>query len=332
MKDLILISAYCNTKEKEEILRNLVTQVNNHSTNFDLMVVSHAPLPLDIQNKCNYSFYDSKNELLYDWDLRSKPWFDPDNQRPILSCFTSHYNTHLAIWRLIILGNSIASHLKYNKVHHIEYDCNIQDFSEIYDNSKLLDTYDCVIYNKQEHTVSDVLFGTYQSYRLDTLHPELLNLDEERVKSQIRNSTHKSPETMLGDLLFHTNNYLVKPKSVLDVNNFFGLSHVEKDKGTAWCLPYYDRLTNNLEFIVWNMEGLSDVNVTIVYNKNQTIDLGTIPPNNWKNHTLGKYDDSNSLIVILNNKIRDIYNLDSYREEFKLNSYREINKRVINDE
>ena len=329
MKDLILISAYCNTKEKEEILRNLVTQINTQSQNLDLMVVSHTPIPLDIQDKCNYSFYDSKNELLYDWDLRSKPWFDPDNERPILSCLTAHYNTHLAIWRLIILGNSIASHLKYNKVHHIEYDSDIQDFSEIYDNSKLLDTYDCVVYNKQERTVDDVLFGTYQSYRLDTLHPELLNLDEEKLKFQIKNSVHRSPEKMLKDLLYHTNNYLVKPKSVLDVNNFFGLSHMEEDKETAWCLPYYDKLTDTLEFIVWNMEGFSDIDVTIVYNKNQTIDLGTIHPKRWRSYSLGKYNDASTLMVLLNNKIRDIYNFNSYREKFKLNSYRESSKRIV---
>jgi hypothetical protein len=30
MKDLIMISSYCNTKEKEEVLRNLVLQINNH--------------------------------------------------------------------------------------------------------------------------------------------------------------------------------------------------------------------------------------------------------------------------------------------------------------
>ena len=77
------------------------------------------------------------------------------------------------------------------------------------------------------------------------------------------------------------------------------------------------------------MEGLSDIDVTIVYNKNHVTDFGSIPPKQWKSYSLGKYDDANTLMVLLNNKIRDIYNFDSYREKFKLNSYREINKRVI---
>ena len=62
-------------------------------------------------------------------------------------------------------------------------------------------------------------------------------------------------------------------------------------------------------------------------NKNKTIDFSTIPPKQWRSSSLGKYNDSNSLIVILNNKIRNTYTFDSYREEFKLSSYREKNSR-----
>ena len=130
MKDLILISNYSDTPEKLDILRNLVNQINSQSKFFDLLVVSHTTIPLDIQDKCEYVLFDSKNELLYDWDLRSKPWFDPDNQRPILSIFTGFFNSHLAIWRMIILGNSLAKNLGYNKVHHIEYDTQILDFKQ----------------------------------------------------------------------------------------------------------------------------------------------------------------------------------------------------------
>ena len=100
MKDLIIISSYCNTKEKEEVLRNLVSQVNGQKDKFDLMIVSHSVVPDDISTKCDLVLYDKKNELLYDWDLRCTPWIDPDNQRPIMSIFTGFFNTHLAIWRI----------------------------------------------------------------------------------------------------------------------------------------------------------------------------------------------------------------------------------------
>jgi len=241
MKDLIIVSSYCDTKQKEDILRNLVNQCYKENS-FDLMVVSHTIIPDDISKKTTLSLYDSKNELLYDWDLRSKPWFNPGNEREIQSIFTGFFNSHLAIWRMIILGNSAAKNLGYKKVHHIEYDCDIKDFTEIYDNSKLLDTYDCITYTKIIDTIDNILFGTYQAYRLDTLHDELLVLDEEKLKSQIRASNTKSPEGMLFDLLHTNKKGFVKNKSLLDINNNFGLSHTQNTH-TAWCLPYYDRLT-----------------------------------------------------------------------------------------
>ena len=69
MKDLIMISSYCNTKEKEDVLRNLVSQVNKHRDIFDLMIVSHTVVPDDISNKCDLVLYDKKNEILFDFFL-----------------------------------------------------------------------------------------------------------------------------------------------------------------------------------------------------------------------------------------------------------------------
>ncbi len=328
MKDLILISNYSDTHEKQGVLRNLVNQIHSQNEYFDLLLVSHTTIPQDIQNKCNYVIYDSKNELLYDWDLRSKPWFDPQNERPILSVFTGFYNTHLAIWRMLIIGNSLAKNLGYTKLHHIEYDSIINDFSELYDNSKLLNTHDSVYYNKTQDTVDDILFGTYQAYRLDTLHEELLVLNEEKLKSQIRDSRRKSPEGMVKDLLTKDRKFKVKPKTLLDQHeNHFGLSQTN-DKGTAWCLPFYDKLTNELSFITWNMEASKTINVKLIYNQDTIVNVGEVPPNNWKLNIIDpNYDDAHTLTVILNGKIRNEYHFDEYREEFKLNSYREKNKR-----
>ena len=333
MKDLILISSFCNTKLKEETLRNLVNKVNTQKDYFDLMIVSHTTIPLDIQDKCNYVFYDSNNELLYDWDLRSKPWFDPGNERPILSVFTGFYNTHLAIWRMLIIGNSLAKNLGYTKLHHIEYDSIINDFSELYDNSKLLNTHDSVYYKKTQDTVDDILFGTYQAYRLDTLHEELLILNEDKLKSKIRNSKTKSPEGMLQDLL-HESKFFIKLKNLLNQNgNDLGLTHLPSFSGapdTAWCLPFYDKKNKGLSFIVWNMESEIIINVKLIYNQDTVINIGDINKNAWKLEMISpNYDDAHTLTVILNGKIRNEYHFDEYREEFKLNSYREKNKRIV---
>ena len=330
MKDLILVTSYCDTNAKEDVLRNLVNQINEHSDKFDVFVISHTPIPKDISEKTTFSLYDKKNELLYDWDMRCKPWFDPNNERPIMSISTGRYNTHIAIWRMIILGNMIAKNCGYNKVHHLEFDSDVKDFSEFYDNSNLLDQYDSVIYNKLVSTVDPILFGTYQAYRLDKLHKDLLTLDETKIKTQIRESDHKSPELMLLELLTHTGNTKVKIKNELDKNgNKFAMSHNKLFAGeTAWCLPYYDKITHKLGFVVWNIEEVKqDIEVTLIYNNQNVIDLGTIPYGHWRLLDIDDYHNAKKLTVLLNNKIRNTFEFDNYREEFKAASFRENYKR-----
>ena len=66
MKDLIMITAYCPDDTRENILRNLVTSLEKHKNIFDVMIVSHTPIPLDIQKKVDVSLFDKKNEILTD--------------------------------------------------------------------------------------------------------------------------------------------------------------------------------------------------------------------------------------------------------------------------
>lgn len=329
-KDLILITAFCDSTLKEDVLRNLVNQVIQHSDKFDLFVISHTPIPKDISEKTNFSLYDKKNELLFDWDLRCKPWFDPNNERPILSIFTGKYNTHLAIWRMIILGNIIAKNCGYKKIHHLEFDSDVKDFSEFYENSNLLDKYDSVIYNKLASTVDPILFGTYQAYRIDKLPETLLNLDEQKIKTQIKNSEHKSPEFMLLELLTKDKSSKIKLKNVLDENgNKFGMSHNKLSSDhTAWCLPYFDKLTHKLGFVIWNMEEIEqDIEVSLIYNDEKVINFGVLPHRHWKLMDIDDYANAKKLVVIHNNKIRNIFEFDRYREEFKNSSFRENLKR-----
>lgn len=322
MKDLIIVTAYCDTSKKTEILRNLVNSISKEKDFFDLMVISHTVIPTDISEKCDFSIYDKKNELLYDWNMRSTPWFNPNDNRKILSCFTGFFNIHLAIWRMVILANSIAKNCGYNKVHHLEYDCNINDFSELKENSDILNNFDAVIYNKEQDTVDTILFGTYQSYKLDKLPKELLELNEKEIKENIITSNHKSTEQMLFNLLNHNNNIFIKNKNLLDLNdNVFGLSHYNKD--TAWCLPYFDQLTEKLGFIIWNTETPEkDINVKLIYNDNKVINFDTIKPKHWNLLDIDDFKNAKKLIVILNNKIRNIFDFENDKENFKNVSYR----------
>lgn len=327
MKDLILITAYCPDDYRENILRDLVSSLQ--SSPFDVMIVSHTPIPLDIQKKVNFVWYDEKNEILTDWDLINQPWFNPGNDRRIQSGLLSKKNTHLAIWRMQILGNSIAKHLGYNKVHKIEYDCIINNFDEFLENSKLLDINSCVSYTKSKDTVDDILFGSCISYNLNDLHPDFLVLNEEKIKNKIRSSLSKSPEGMAKDLYHHKGDAIIKPKSLLDKNgNNFGIVDGQMENNfTPWGVPFYDKLTNALGFVVWNTTNKDGIKHQIIINNDKIYDIPLTPYDHWKIRFFDDFNSIESILTIENNKIRDNISLKTQEEKetFKKISFRHKN-------
>ena len=328
MKDLILITAYCPDDYRENLLRNLVNSLNSYDL-FDVMVVSHTPIPLDIQKKVDLVIYDKKNEILTNWNMLNQPWFNPGDQRRIQSSFLSKKNTHLAIWRMMILGFSTAKNLGYKKLHHIEYDCEINNPNELLDNSIQLNNYTSVIYVDKKPTVDSILFGSFQSYSIPSLPDCLINLNEEWIKDLIKKALSKSPELMLQKLLEEDGKILYKDRDLLESSgNKFGL--VDGQVGNQfipWAVPFYDRLTNQVGFVVWNTKNEDGVKHQIIINDNMMHDVPFTPYNQWRMEFLGDFDSVESLLIIENNKIRDNISLKTQEEKdtFKRMSFRHKN-------
>ena len=326
MKDLILITAYCPDDNRESILRNLVLSLEKYKDKFEVMIVSHTPIPLDIQKKVEFSFYDKKNETLTDWDLLNQPWFSPDGRR-IQSSFLSKKNTHLAIWRLMILGFSNAKNLGFSKVHHIEYDCQINEISEFVENSSLLNENNTVVYMDKQERIAEVMFGSFQSYFVPKIHDMLINLNEEKIKDLIRNAISKSPEGLLYQLIQESDNVVEKNRDILEnKGNKFGVMNSQSIDKNPWSLPFFDHLTQNVDFIVWNTTNRNGLDYKIIVNDKQVIHIPSVMLNHWTINFLGKLEEITSIIVLENDKIRDTFYINSEddRELFKKMSYRVI--------
>lgn len=326
MKDLIMITAYCPDDDRENILRKLSNSLTRFKNSFDTLIVSHTPIPLDIQKKVNYSFYDSKNEILTDWDLLNQPWFNPNDDRRIQSSFLSGKNTHLAIWRMMILGFSLAKNMGYTKVHHIEYDCDIESIDEFDDNSKLLNDFDSVIYIDSKETVDDILFGSFQSYFLPKIDKFLINLDESKIVEMIRDSSTKSPELMLQEILLGGGKVFKKSRSTLenDKNKFGIIDGQVGNKFIPWAVPYYDQLDDTIGFVVWNTKNKNGVNHIVIINEEKIVNVPTTLLNHWRLVNLGKINEIKSLLIIENGEIRNKFNIttDEEIEIFKKSSFR----------
>ena len=254
MKDLILITAYCPDNNKLEKLRILVNQLYNFKDEYDVMLVSHTSIPIDIQNKVNVYLFDDKNKILTDHDLLNKPWFDPDG------------------------GGTI-------------------------------------------------LFGSTQSFNIDKLPISLLKYDEKEIKNLIRNANSKSPEILMQETIHNNGSYFSKSSSVLfKKGNKFATSNND-DGFNPWGVPYIDLNDGEYKFIVWNTKK-DLVTYKIIVNDNHLININNISKGTWKIKTLGLEKNVFKIIVIEDDKVRNVFDLDSPKDKklFGKMSWRNKNK------
>ena len=175
--------------------------------------------------------------------------------------------------------------------------------------------------------VSPVMFGSFQSYFVPKIHDMLIRLDEEKIKDLIRNANPKSPEGLLFKLIEESGSVIVKNTSILkEKGNNFGVINSQAISKNPWSLPYYDFLTEKVDFIVWNTTNEDGLDYKIIVNDNQIVHLPKICYNCWNIRYLGQIEEINSIIVLENNNIRDTFyfNSDEDRELFKKMSYRVI--------
>jgi hypothetical protein len=326
-EDIILISAYCPSIQKMDKLRKLVNQLQTFREKYDILIVSHTEIAIDIQNKVDLFLYDKKNELLTDWDLINQPWFSPgDGQdRRIQSGLLTGRNTHLTIWRMLILGFSLVKNIGYKKVHHIEYDCEIRDDFEIEENSKLLDDYDFIYYKDiKKENVDDILFGSFQSLKIESLPRDLLILNEDNIKDMIRKSFSKSPEGMFENILINNGKVKVKNRVLLEKNgNKFATS--ENDETfNPWGVPYIDLKDNKINFIAWNTSKKDGVNYTIIVNDNNILKSDKLLKDHWTILGLDYIENIHKIIIVEDDTIRDTikFNSNEDKELFKKISFR----------
>lgn len=321
-KDIILITAFCNNEHKTSTLRNLVGSIKKIG-GFDILIASHSTLPQDIVSSVDYYFYDSKNILLTDFDLRSASWFDPDLNGKIHSIFVGFSNTHLAVWRILIFGNILAKFLGYNKVHHIEYDTEVNSLEELVENSKLLDSNDAVTYKIDDINHNGLLLGSIQSYRIDKLSEKLLTYDEEAILTMIRTAFVKSPEMLLKEIMHNGKTCIEKSVTNFSINGIKLATSKAKPEFPAWCFPYHDNKTKKLFFIAWNHEELETLNIKIIYNNTNIHNITDLKPKFWRIIDLGNYGDAQEVIVLVNNKVRNVFDFTKIKDKFKYYSYRE---------
>jgi hypothetical protein len=201
-------------------------------------------------------------------------------------------------------------------VHHIEYDTEISNLEELYENSRLLDSYDVVKYT----TGADgVMSGCYMAYCLSSVSDLIKEVREDEWIKLTANAFFKNPETLLESIITKDVGVFTKHAEVLPKRGIAVNKSMEAKSELTWCFPYYDSYTNSLSFYIFN-DTDETVKLELIYNN--TLITRHQVPGVWSIFPIDEnYENAKELTVITNGVIRQIFQFDEIREHFKGNSY-----------
>jgi|LakMenE01Jun11ns_1017448.scaffolds.fasta_scaffold9831618_3 hypothetical protein len=306
MKEIIVITSYTPDKRRRDSLRNLVISLKRGG--YDILVISHSPIPTDIQENVEFVIYDKKNEILTEAKYLPQPWFTPNNDRRIQSALVGlARSTHLTIWRMISIAFPFVKNIGYDIIHHIEYDSYIENFQEFKENVELLRENDAVLYINEKYFngnwINPIILGNFQSLKVSSLPDLFTKLNEEKILKMIEESPSKSCENMFGDEISKDKKVIRKNVSSLkEGGNLIGLSDEWAEDYHPWAVPFYDRLTSKLGFIFWNQKD-KIANLDIITNfGSQSL---KVSPGIWHLLDLGNFEEIEYIITVIDGKVRN---------------------------
>jgi hypothetical protein len=119
-KNLVIIVCYCDTEQKIKLLHNMINQIKNK---FDILIASHSPLPISIQNDIDYLVYDKSNPILKYPERGMEFWRIIQNQK--ISHIMNDYGW--TVFNLKKNAITFCQNLDYSHYSFINYDIEITE-------------------------------------------------------------------------------------------------------------------------------------------------------------------------------------------------------------
>lgn len=125
MKQIIIITAYCDTEEKKDVLKNCILQFKGKP--YDILLYSHYPVEPETQKLCNYSFYDFSNPILNvnDHNKGIVHWHRSSTLKRHLRSLREDYG--FAVMQQWLRSFNFVENLNYDRFHFINYDVFLSD-------------------------------------------------------------------------------------------------------------------------------------------------------------------------------------------------------------
>jgi hypothetical protein len=313
MKDLIFITAYCETQKQEELLERCINSVMKCGLHIALL--SHSHVPFHIQKKCNYYLYDYYNDVSGDHNLLGHFTFNFGDKR-IQSRFFNKKFYGFAIYRMFSMASQIATNFGYENVHHIEYDCELLDENLIFENIESLKEFDSVI-STDTGDKNGWLYGSFKSFKVKSLPNKFKNYDRDFIDSEMRKLDQTHLEFLTKKILIESGNVFFKKEPSKDR---FIKGNINEHRGLHFTL-YYNPEDGTLNIFYNALELEKSEEITVIINKEKVIKI-MITPGFWTTRILDLFNKITHVRVDNNDKV--IYEIsfdNEFREIFKNKSY-----------
>lgn len=148
--EIVLITAYPDTEEKQELLINCIQNIK--SFGYDIMISSHYNIPDHILNMVDYNVIDLTDNLLYRNEYSkynvASYIYNSNNDRYMTR--SMKFNHGFSVWTLWQNAINKLNFEKYKKIHVVDYDCLISDHRYLIEHSLLLEKNDFVFYKSTD--------------------------------------------------------------------------------------------------------------------------------------------------------------------------------------
>jgi hypothetical protein len=272
-----LVVGYAPTKEKEEVLRKLLVKLNASAC--PIILVLHNKPSDHILDLVNYFIYDKNNEVVNYYPTKSDPSFpciystvnleNEANER-IWTQYSSHLRYHgYAALSMMFNGLLFAKTLGYEICHLVEYDTEVKDLNEFFENETLLKTASSVFYFLGPH--KSMVYCQVASYNLSAYSYDILDWSKQKpvIKSIVSDEKYGinsgMPEIAFYEILHSGGNHIKKnikslksnglgldlsSKLQLDVTELISVTpFVNKDKQVCVYAHYLVKKEDNIKTI-----------------------------------------------------------------------------------
>ena len=313
MNDLILVTAHCPTEEQEGMLEECIDSVVG--LGYHILLISHTHVPMHIQKKCNYYFYDYFNDINYDDDLLFFVRYCIKDITIRSKYFTKEFYG-FAIYRMFTIASRIAENFGYKNIHHIEYDCILKNKNIIDDHNGILETHDSVFYTEKGKE-ENMILGAFKSFKVNKLPKLFKEYDKDMMRRMMVEIPLLPLETFTKHIFTKSGNVLFRDSIELKKED---LIQRESPARLKFFTPYFNAGEDSFQLFYKNTKSIED-SVRVYINGEKIVHI-SIKPGYWVIRDLCRSTELKSLLILSNGKmIYDKTYSPEERESLKKNAY-----------